>query len=138
MSGSDNFDSGGGGSGIRTQFSDLAERFVSPSGNISWIGVARTMISALIFVVTAGTIWLWEAVWMQTYRLVSGTTEWVYQLASRPFNLAAGHFYTAWETAGLEFPIAGPLDFAIAVGLIALTFWVSVLLFRRVVMGVFG
>lgn len=137
MSGSDNLDSGGGSTGS-TDFSSLASGFVDSSGNVYWLGVARTLISSLIFVATAGAIWFWEAVWMQFNRLVRGTTEWMYQLASRPWNLAAGHFYTAWETAGAQFPIAGPLDYALAVMLIAATFWVTAILFRRVVMGVFG
>lgn len=144
MSGDSNLDSGGGNTGSgsgpsSTNLWSIAEGFVY-GRNVDWAGVARTLISSLILLVTAGYIWFWEAVWRQPARFIRGTFEWMYQALARPFDLAAGHFWLAWETATAALPMAelGPFSFPVAVLVIATTFWVSYVLFKRVVLGVFA
>ena len=115
----------------------LASRFVH-GRHVNWRGVANTLVSSMVFQIGAGIIAFWIAVFRQPARLIMGTWEFLSALLSRPFELAADLFGTAWATAAGVFPLAGPLDFAAGVLLIAVTFWIMAELTSRVVRGVFG
>lgn len=116
---------------------ELAGRFVH-GRSVDWAGVARTLLSSLVFVVSAGVILFWEAVASLPRRFIGGVLDFWATLLSRPFEHGAEQFWLAWEVAASEFPIAGPLDYAIATMLVAVVFWLAGRLGYRLVRGVFG
>lgn len=77
---------------------------------------------ALILVTSAGITWVIEEFWKPLAKAVEQAFAFAADITRQTNIMGQDAFTVAWETAAEFFPIAGPLDFALGVLLLAAFF----------------
>lgn len=105
-------------------------------GSVRWTRLAGSLVTSFVLMMWAGFTRLQEAIFRGYATLIEAPLAFLAELARVTISTPVDSWVFAWGEAVRAFPIAGPLDFALGVAVLAIFLIVANALISRMMEGI--